>query len=159
MADNSPFNPIDPLRRRRAFIAAPAPQMQMPESTGNPPCLPAAIHELQHQPAPLNAPETPENPDDLDDLPVLTEIVSPEAAVSEANPDRFDETLTAILAADLAHSISTRLGVELPGLIEATIEATLDTLQSDLQRGIMAATEAGLKDFIARRQQLRLPLE
>lgn len=90
-----------------------------------------------------------------EDIPVLTEVVPPEAAVSEAAPDRFDETLVSILAADLAHSIEQRLGVEIPSLIEATLES----LEQDLRRGIVAATEAALRDFLARRQQLRLPLD
>lgn len=117
--------------RRRSFIAAPA----MPK-----------LDEVVFA-------ETPVAEDD--DLPVLTDVVPPEAAVSEAATDRFDETLLSILAADLAHSIETRLGVELPSLIEAT----LDSFQQDLRRGIVAATEAALKDFLARRQQLRLPLD
>lgn len=140
MADhNDVVNRADSLlsRRRRAFVAAPvaAPEPPLPK-----------LEEVVFPPPP---------PVDDDDLPVLTEEVSPEAAVSEASPDRFDETLVSILAADLAHSIETRLGAELPGLIEAT----LDTFKQDLQRGIVAATEAALKDFLARRQQLRLPLD
>lgn len=118
-------------RRRRAFVAAPV----MPK-----------LEEIVF---------AAELPAEDDDLPVLTEVVAPEAAVSEASPDRFDETLLSILAADLAHSIETRLGVELPSLIEATLES----FQQDLRRGIVAATEAALKDFLARRQQLRLPLD
>lgn len=93
-----------------------------------------------------------------EDIPVLTDVVlpdmvAPEAAVSEAAPDRFDETLVSILAADLAHSIEQRLGVEIPSLIEATLE----NLEQDLRRGIVATTEAALRDFLERRQQLRLP--
>lgn len=134
MADNNDvFNRADSLikGRRRAFVAAPV----MPKLE--------AVDFAESAPA------------EEEDLPVLTEVVPPEAAVSEAAPDRFDETLVSILAADLAHSIESRLAVELPSLIEAT----LDSFQQDLRRGIIAATEAALKDFLARRQQLRLPLD
>jgi len=134
MADNNDvFNRADSLikGRRRAFVATPV----MPR-----------LAEVDFAAA---------APAEDEDLPVLTEVVTPEAAVSEAGPDRFDETLVSILAADLAHSIESRLAVELPSLIEAT----LDSFQQDLRRGIVAATEAALKDFLARRQQLRLPLD
>ena len=59
------------------------------------------------------------------------------------------------LAAELAHSIEQRLASELPSLVEATLAG----LQDDLKAGIIAATEAALKDFIARRQQLQLPFD
>lgn len=133
------LNRVDSLiqpggRRRRSFLAAPpAPEANKAESA-----LPPAD----------------------EDIPVLTEVVPadavpPEAAVSEPAPDRFDETLVSILAADLAHSIEQRLGIEIPSLIEATLE----NLEHDLRRGIVAATEAALRDFLDRRQQLRLPLD
>lgn len=127
-------------RRRRTFLAAakPAPQLI---------ATPALAQE-----APFAEIDPPA---DDEDLPVLTEEISPEAEVSEAGPTHFDATLLSILTADLAHSIETRLAVELPSLIEAT----LDSFQQDLRRGVLAATEAALKDFIARRQQLRLPLD
>lgn len=133
-------SPLGETRRRRAFVAAPkeAPLRGAP--------VMPRLEEID-----LAA----TTPADDEDLPVLTEIVAPEAAVAEAAPDRFDETLVSILAADLAHSIESRLAVELPSLIEAT----LDSFQQDLRRGIVAATDAALKDFLARRQQLRLPLD
>ena len=142
MAENNDvFNRADSLitGRRRAFIAAPA--------------MPKLDEVVFADDFAANFVEAPVAEDE--DIPVLTDVVPPEAAVSEAAPDRFDETLLSILAADLAHSIETRLGVELPSLIEAT----LDSFQQDLRRGIVAATEAALKDFLARRQQLRLPLD
>jgi hypothetical protein len=142
MAENNDvFNRADSLitGRRRAFIAAPA--------------MPKLDEVVFVESFVENLAKAPVAEDE--DIPVLTDVVPPEAAVSEAAPDRFDETLLSILAADLAHSIETRLGVELPSLIEAT----LDSFQQDLRRGIVAATEAALKDFLARRQQLRLPLD
>ena len=149
MAENNDvFNRADSLmRRRRAFVAAPAAPAESPatQRLGAESVMPK-LEEIDFS--------SNQNTED-EDLPVLTDVVPPEAAVSEAAPDRFDETLLSILAADLAHSIETRLGVELPSLIEAT----LDSFQQDLRRGIVAATEAALKDFLARRQQLRLPLD
>ncbi|MFZ2853149.1 MAG: hypothetical protein WAZ34_03430 [Rhodocyclaceae bacterium] len=140
MADNTPSR-ADAFggRRRRTFLAAAKPQQEAPPLPEEPliEALPAAAGPVEE-----------------DDLPILTEEISPEAEVSEASPQHFDETLLSILTADLAHSIETRLAVELPSLIEAT----LDSFQQDLRRGVLAATEAALTDFIARRQQLRLPL-
>lgn len=142
MADNNIPSQPDAFggRRRRTFLAAAKPP-----------------------PADLVAPALSDDarlteidlPADDEDLPVLTEEISPEAEVSEASPQHFDETLLSILTADLAHSIETRLAVELPSLIEAT----LDCFQQDLRRGVLAATEAALTDFIARRQQLHPPLD
>jgi len=133
-----PFPP-----RRRSFLAAPPPP-------------PAPAGPLDFDLSDL-APEVD------DDIPVLTEVVDL-AAVSADAPNEQEagidlealrETLADTLAAELAHSIEQRLAAELPSLVEAT----LANLQDDLKQGIIAATEAALRDFIARRQQLQLPLE
>ena len=116
-------------RRRRSFIAAPA-------SSEEP------FELLTH-------------PED-DDLPVLTEIVSVEAAVSEPVHDRFDETLISIIASDLVQSLEQQLAIELPTLIEAS----LINAQNELRAGVSSTLELALRDFLERRrQQLRLPLE
>ena len=116
-------------RRRRSFIAAPA-------SSEEP------FELLTH-------------PED-DDLPVLTEIVSAEAAVSEPVHDRFDETLISIIASDLVQSLEQQLAIELPTLIEAS----LINAQNELRAGVSSTLELALRDFLERRrQQLRLPLE
>jgi hypothetical protein len=118
-------------RRRRAFVAGPA------------------IPKLEE----LVFPEAP--PLEEDDLPVLTEVVSPEAAVSDAGPDRFDETLVAILVSDIAHSIEQQMSIELPMLIEAS----LLNAREELRAGIRTTMDLALRDFLARRRQLRLPLD
>lgn len=117
------------MKRRRSFVAKTA---SSSESVSTP--LPAS---------------------DDNDLPVLTEVVSAEAAVSEVSPDRFDETQVSLLASDIAHAIGQQLTYELPTLLEAT----LLNAGEELRAGITSTMETALRDFIARRKQLRLPLD
>lgn len=121
------------MRRRRSFVARTAHAEE--SGSAEVPPLPA--------------------PDDDDDLPVLTEVVPPEPVVSVPLADRFDETLVAILVADIAHAIEQQLAIELPTLIEAS----LLTAKDELHAGISATMEVALRDFLARRRQLRLPLD
>ncbi len=114
-------------RRRRSFIAAPAEK--------------AASALL------------PANEDD--DLPVLTEVIVGEEPVAQTRSDHVDETLLAIIAADLVHTLQQQLAVELPTLIEASL---IDA-QNELRSGINSTLELALRDFLARRQQLRLPFD
>jgi len=116
------------MRRRRSFVATPVNGIV-------PATAPAAIED--------------------DDLPVLTEIVSAEAAISEDKTDRFDETQVTLLASDIAHAIGQQLTDELPNLLEAV----LLNAGEDLRSGITSTMETALRDFIARRKQLRLPLD
>ena len=118
------------MRRRRSFVAAP------------PASQPAQIVE------------TPRIVEE-DDIPVLTEVVSAEAAVSEESPHREDDTQITLLASDLAHAIGQQLTYELPTLLEAV----LINAGAELRIGITETMEAALRDYIARRKQLRLPLE
>ena len=118
------------MRRRRSFVAAP------------PASQPAQIVE------------TPRIVEE-DDIPVLTEVVSAEAAVSEESPHREDDTQITLLASDLAHAIGQQLTYELPTLLEAV----LINAGEELRIGITETMEAALRDYIARRKQLRLPLE
>ena len=122
-------------RRRRSFVAAASDTFELP------------VHSLPTMEI--------DGPEDLDDLPVLTEIVTVEAAVATPEPDPIDETLLAIIAADLIHSIENQLAIELPTLIEAT----LLNAQNELRTGVNSTLEMALRDFLARRQQLRLPLD
>jgi len=117
------------MKRRRSFVAKTA-------------------SNIQSASAPLPA-------SDDNDLPVLTEVVSAEAAVSEVSPDRFDETQVSLLASDIAHAIGQQLTYELPTLLEAT----LLNAGEELRAGITSTMETALRDFIARRKQLRLPLD
>jgi hypothetical protein len=86
---------------------------------------------------------------------VLTEVVSAEAAVSEESPHREDDTQITLLASDLAHAIGQQLTYELPTLLEAV----LINAGEELRIGITETMETALRDYIARRKQLRLPLE
>lgn len=85
-----------------------------------------------------------------DDLPLLTEVVeggATQAPMAIAGDDEaFNQALIEIAATELAQAIEHRLRVELPSLVEAT----LITLREDLGRGIAAATEAALRDFLGR---------
>jgi hypothetical protein len=104
--------------------------------------------------APGTAPEPGGTPDSEADIPVLTEEVVVEPTADRA-ADRFDATLAANLASEFAHTLERRLAGELPGLVEAS----LAVLEADLRRGILEAADGAIKDFLARREQLRLPLD
>jgi len=90
-----------------------------------------------------------------DDLPLLTEVVYAEETVTEARPDRIDETLLAVIAADLVHTLQQQIAIELPTLIEASLLSA----QDELRKGINSTLELALQNFLARRQQLRLPFD
>lgn len=99
-------------------------------------------------PAPLPAAED-------DDLPVLTEVVSPEAAVAEPKTEHFDDTQVTLLASEIAHAFAEQLASDLPGLLETA----LLNAGKELRTGIATIMESALRDFLARRKQLHLPLE
>lgn len=90
-----------------------------------------------------------------EDIPTLTEEVLPEMPVATAPRDRFDATLAARLASEFAHTLELKLAAELPSLVEAS----LAVLEADLRRGILDTADSAIKDFLARREQLRLPLD
>ena len=90
-----------------------------------------------------------------EDIPVLTEEVLPDTPLATAPRERFDETLAARLASEFSHTLERRLAAELPSLVEAS----LAVLEADLRRGILDTADSAIKDFLARREQLRLPLE
>ena len=122
------------MRRRRSFVAAQ-------------PIRAEPIPEIPTLTTPASTLE--------DDLPVLTEIVSAEASVSEKRVERLDETEVALMAAEIAHAIEHQLAIELPPLIEAVLLNASEELRS----GINSTMETALRDFLARRKQLRLPLD
>lgn len=138
MSDEDIVSRADSLMRRRSFVAR-MPPPRPPEA----PAAPAA------RPAPLVALDFDE------DIPVLTEEVQPETPAGTAPRDRFDETLAARLASEFAHTLERRLAADLPSLVEAS----LAVLEADLRRGILDAADGAIKDFLARREQLRLPLD
>ena len=122
------------MRRRRSFVAA---------------------QPIRAEPIPeIPTLTTPASTLD-DDLPVLTEVVSAEASVSEKRAERLDETEVALMAAEIAHAIEHQLAIELPTLIEAVLLNAGEELRS----GINSTMETALRDFLARRKQLRLPLD
>ena len=88
-----------------------------------------------------------------EDLPVLTDVVPAEPEPDHR--DRDDERLLSIIAADLVCSIEQQLAIELPMLIETT----LINSQNELRTGISSIMGMALRDFLAHRQQLRLPLD
>src|ERR1039458_9494033 len=57
----------------------------------------------------------------------------------------------ALADSDLVHSLEHQLSIELPTLIEAT----LLNAQNELRTGVNSTLEMALRDFLARRQQLR----
>ena len=118
------------MRRRRSFVAA-----------------------LAGGSEPTRVPEPPAVEDD--DLPVLTEVVSAEADICQAPSDHIDETQVSLLAADIAHAIGQQMAFELPSLLEAAFLMAGE----ELRAGITSTVDAALRDFIARRKQLLLPLD
>ena len=92
-----------------------------------------------------------------DDLPVLTDVVpaDPEVAPAPEHRERDDERRLSIIAADLVCSIEQQLAIELPMLIEST----LINSQNELRTGINSIMSTALRDFLAHRQQLPLPLD
>lgn len=122
------------MRRRRSFVAAQ-------------PIRAEPIPEIPTLTTPASTLE--------DDLPVLTEVVSAEASVSEKRAERLDETEVALMAAEIVHAIEHQLAIELPTLIEAVLLNAGEELRS----GINSTMETALRDFLARRKQLRLPLD
>lgn len=122
------------MRRRRAFVAAPPQEL--------PGDVPMLVEEALPRPTD-------------DDIPVLTEEVLPDTPTGALPRDKFDEKLASRLASEFAHSLELRLAAELPSLVEAS----LAVLEADLRRGILDIANDAIKDFVARREQLRLPLE
>ncbi len=90
--------------------------------------------------------------DEDEDIPVLTEEVSGGTAKSA---DEMEKALAGILAADMAYAIEQYLAAELPTLIETA----LLNAREELRAGINETVALALRNFLARRQQLRLPLE
>ena len=74
----------------------------------------------------------------------------PEPEPSATFDDRLEE-----LATQMAEAIGRQMAYELPTLIEAT----LLNAEEGLRTGITATMDAALRDFIARRKQLQLPLD
>ncbi len=134
-------------RRRRSFVAA----RPAPPATET---LPPSENEENRKNELDEEGEEGEESEESD-LPVLTEVVSAEAAVSEDKTERIDETQVTLLASEIAHAFGQQLTNELPMLLETA----LLNAGEELRAGIASAMETALRDFIARRKQLHLPLD
>lgn len=109
---------------------------------------------VAQRPTPPVAPQSP-SPQEDDDLPILTEVVPPEEALAEEKTERIDETQITLLASEIAHAFGEQLASELPDLIENALLRT----SKELRAGIATIMEGALRDFLARRKQLHLPLD
>ena len=128
-------------RRRRSFLASNA----------------SAAETLTETPAPDSFAADEENfkAEEDDDLPVLTEIFVEEPPPPEPPADRLSEALLAVVASDLVRALEHQLAAELPTLIEAS----MINAQNELRVGINSTLDMALRDFLAHRQQLSLPLD
>lgn len=114
-------------RRRRAFIAVPE---RIIENSGSADDTPIA---------PLPATED-------EDLPVLTEVVSLEAEMSEDKAMHLDETQLSLLASVITHAIEQQLAHDLPALIDAALHHAGDNLRA----GIATSLENALHEILSR---------
>ncbi|MEO8410378.1 MAG: hypothetical protein ABI478_07385 [Propionivibrio sp.] len=138
-------------RRRRNFLAN---TTSIAQPVVAPP--PLAV-ELEDRSGDSDANEEREESEDNEDrdLPLLTEVVANEPAPAVPPANRLDEALLAAFAVDLVRTLEQQLASELPALIETSL---LDA-RIELRAGIGATLSRALRDFLAQRQQLRLPLE
>ncbi|MEI7613556.1 MAG: hypothetical protein WCK63_11630 [Betaproteobacteria bacterium] len=114
-------------RRRRAFVAEAERFTDTTERTAAPaPSLLPAAEDV--------------------DLPVLTEVVSPEAAMSEDKTVHLDETQISLLASVITHTIEQQLAHDLPALIESALHHADDTLRA----GIATSLENALHEVLSR---------
>ena len=120
------------MRRRRSFVAS-----------------------KNEAPPPESKVEAPVEEESTDDIPVLTEVVVAETGVTEEKAELPEDTQEHLLASDIARAIGDQLTRDLPDLLETV----LLNAGENLHAGITATMETALRDFIARRKQLRLPLE
>ena len=75
--------------------------------------------------------------------------------VSAVSKRMLDETQVSLIAAEMSEAIQQQLVFELPTLIEAVLVSAGE----ELRAGITETMEMAMRDFIARRKQLRLPLD
>lgn len=90
---------------------------------------------------------------DDSDIPVLTDEIPADG--EPVNAGDMEKALAGILASDMAYAIEQYLAAELPTLIETA----LLNAKEELRSGINETVALALRNFLARRQQLRLPLE
>ena len=135
--------------RKRTFIAESRPQDGATSPAPQP--LPPLLNFPDSPPSVAPPPQTNED----EDIPVLTEVVSVEPAPPEKKPSPLDDIQFSLLASDIAHAIGQQLANELPALLDCA----LHNKGEDLRASINTTMETALREFIARRKQLHLPLE
>ena len=137
--------------RKRTFIAESGHQAESAALASPPLRAPSLLNFPDSPPSVAPPPQINED----EDIPVLTEVVSVEPAVPEKKTSPLDDIQFSLLASDIAHAIGQQLTYELPTLLEAV----LINAGEELRTGITETMETALRDYIARRKQLRLPLE
>lgn len=108
-----------------------------------------------------NAPQTRAEPSvkaaDEEDIPVLTEVVDISEVSGDAPHEAVHPSLDPLIDAvtlDFSLRLQERFATELPALINETVER----LAIELQQSVHKMTEETLRDFVAQRRQLSLPL-
>lgn len=93
-----------------------------------------------------------------DDLPLLTEVVD----IAEVSGDQphsrsqgLSEPLLEAMAAELANAVQQRLTADFPALLDEAV----GRLSDELRRGMHQIAESAVRDYLARRRQLSLPLD
>lgn len=96
-------------------------------------------------------------PDD-DDLPILTEVVD----ISEVSGDQpnsishgLSDPMIESMSIELANSFQQRMTSDLP----LVLDEALARLAAELRHGIHQIGEAAIRDYLARRRQMTLPLD
>ena len=79
-----------------------------------------------------------------EDMPILTEVVSPEAADSKGAPLPVDAAQVEALTAEIVESVKRRLSYELSTLLEAVLLNTVE----ELEAGIAASVETAIRGFM-----------
>jgi hypothetical protein len=90
--------------------------------------------------------------DEEEEFPILTEEVGVDSALAAED---LAKALANILASDMAYAIEQHLAAELPALIEST----LLNAKEELRSGVSETVTLALRNFLARREQIRLPSE
>ena len=109
---------------------------------------------VANRPAPPGSEKT-NRPAEDEDLPVLTEIVPADAPATRQSNDRDEETQTLLITSEIAHAFGEQLTSDLPALLESA----LSKVREELHAGIGEIMETAVRNVLARRRQLDLPLE
>ena len=97
----------------------------------------------------------PRRSSEEDDLPLLTDVVAAEDAEAAETAEEIAARLRPALAAEVAQIVGRSLEASLLTLVEAALVDASDRLRRDLEASLTTA----LRDFVAQRGQLQLPLD